>query len=283
MCSDTQTGTLYIVATPIGNLADMTFRAVDTLKSVDFIAAEDTRHSKRLLNHYNINTRLISCHEHNEIKRTARFISDLKSGKSIALISDAGTPTISDPGYKLVAAVAKEDIKVIPIPGCSAAIAGLSVSGLPTDTFLFVGFLPRKKNKQKATLDNLKSRTETLIVYESPRRIIKLIDTLLQVFGDRNACLTREITKINEEHIRMPLSDIYRVLSSRESIRGECTIFIEGYLNKKELPEKELDQIIIQEIKKGAYKTSNLARQISEEYSISKKRVYDRILRLSQK
>ncbi len=143
------TGTLYIVATPLGNLSDITFRAIDTLKQVDLIAAEDTRYSKRLLNHYEITTRLISCHEHNEVQKTPKLISELKNGNDIALISDAGTPTISDPGYKLVQAVTKEGISVIPIPGCSAAIAGLSVSGLPTDSFLFIGFLPKKSHKQK--------------------------------------------------------------------------------------------------------------------------------------
>jgi len=144
-------GTLFIVATPVGNLEDITFRAVKTLKKVDLIAAEDTRHSRKLLLHYDIKTKLISCHEHNEVEKIPGIINHLKNGLDIALISDAGTPTISDPGYKLVTGVAKEGITVIPIPGCNAAIAGLSVSGLPTDSFLFLGFLP-KKNKSCSRL-----------------------------------------------------------------------------------------------------------------------------------
>lgn len=199
-------GTLYIVATPVGNLEDITFRAVKVLKQVDLIAAEDTRHSRKLLSHYGIQTKLISCHEHNETARTPGIIIQLKTGLDIALISDAGTPSISDPGYKLVTAVAREGISVIPIPGCSAAIAGLSVSGLPTDSFLFLGFLPKKQQKQQQALDTIKNQTPTLIFYESPRRIKPLIDNMLIILGDRKACLAREITKLHEEYIRGNLS-----------------------------------------------------------------------------
>ncbi|HGY12488.1 MAG TPA: 16S rRNA (cytidine(1402)-2'-O)-methyltransferase, partial [Desulfobacterales bacterium] len=166
MDNQTSSGTLYIVATPVGNLEDITFRAVKVLEQVDLIAAEDTRHSKKLLSHYGIQTKLISCHEHNEANKTPQIITHLKNGLNIALISDAGTPTISDPGYKLVTAVAGEKIHVIPIPGCSAAIAGLSVSGLPTDSFLFLGFLPKKQQKQRHALEALKKQPPTLIFYE---------------------------------------------------------------------------------------------------------------------
>ena len=195
-------GTLYVAATPIGNLEDMTFRAVAVLKQVDLIAAEDTRHSKRLLDHYGICTRLISCHEHNETFKTPQLISDLKSGLNLALISDAGTPTLSDPGYHLIKTAAKENIPVIPIPGCSAAMAGLSVSGLPTDTFYFSGFLPKKSQKLQQAIEFLKDQKATLIFYESPKRIKTLTETLIKILGDRQACLAREITKLHEEYLR---------------------------------------------------------------------------------
>ena len=153
-----------------------------------------TQRSKKLLSHYDIKTKFVSCHEHNESTRTPQIITHLKNGLNIALISDAGTPDISDPGYKLVTAVAREQISVIPIPGCSAAIAGLSVSGLPTDSFLFLGFLPKKQQKQQQALEAIKNQTPTLIFYESPRRIKNLIATMLNILGDRKACLAREIT-----------------------------------------------------------------------------------------
>lgn len=274
-------GTLYVVATPLGNLEDITFRAVNILKQVDLIAAEDTRHSKKLLTHYGIETRLVSCHEHNEIQKTPHLIHHLKNGLSIALISDAGTPTISDPGYKLVTAVAKEQISVIPVPGCSAAITGLSVSGLPTDAFLFLGFLPKKQQQQKKALEAIKTQSATLIFYESPRRIKSLVKNLLNFLGDRTACLAREATKLHEEYIRGNLSHILRKLEEKEVIKGECSIFVHGCSDEIVLEEKDLEKIIIARLSTTDLGTSGLARQISKEYNLSKKRVYEMILRLS--
>ncbi|MCP4020931.1 MAG: 16S rRNA (cytidine(1402)-2'-O)-methyltransferase, partial [Desulfobacteraceae bacterium] len=193
-------GCLYIVATPIGNLDDMTFRAVKVLKDVDIIAAEDTRHTKRLLAHFSIHTKLTAIHEHNETAKAPKIISYLQKGLNIALVSDAGTPSISDPGYKLVREVARNDIIVLPVPGCNAAIAGLSVSGLPTDSFLFIGFLPKKKNKRKDAIQNIATKKTTLILYESPKRIKTLLEELIHILGDRKACLAREISKIHEEY-----------------------------------------------------------------------------------
>jgi 16S rRNA (cytidine1402-2'-O)-methyltransferase len=273
-------GTLFIVATPVGNLEDITFRAVKTLKQVDLIAAEDTRHSKKLLVHYDIGTKLISCHEHNEAKKTAGIINDLKNGLDIALISDAGTPTISDPGYKLVTNVAGEGISVIPIPGCSAAIAGLSVAGLPTDSFLFLGFLPKKQQKQKHALENIKNQTATLIFYESPRRIKSLIAAMLNIFGDRKACLTREITKLHEEYIRGALSEILLKLKDKDIIKGECSLFVQGCLKDNTIDQKELEDIIIDRLSGNKLGTSGLAKQISKEFHLSKKLVYDMILQI---
>jgi 16S rRNA (cytidine1402-2'-O)-methyltransferase len=283
MKNSEQSGTLYIVATPIGNLADMTFRAVDILKSVDLIAAEDTRHSKRLLNHYGINTRLISCHEHNEEKRAKGLVEDLKSGNNIALISDAGTPTISDPGYKLVAAAANEGIDIIPIPGCCAAITGLSVSGLPTDHFLFLGFPPKKQNKLKLFLENLQNQSATLVFYESPKRVAKLIETAIDVLGDRQAMLAREITKLHEEYLRGTLSEIKRAIQDRDAIKGECALMITGCSTEPvNLTDDQLISIILNELRQTRLGTSDLAGRLADRYQLPKKRFYNLIIKIKK-
>jgi len=277
-------GTLFVVATPIGNLEDITFRAVNILKQVDFIAAEDTRHSKKLLNHYGIGTRLISCHEHNEADITPLFISHLKNGLHIALISDAGTPTISDPGYHLVRAAAKENIPVIPIPGCNAAMAGLSVSGLPTDAFHFSGFLPKKKEKLRQALELLIKQKATLIFYESPRRIKSVIETMIHILGNRQACLTREISKIHEEYMRGNLSEILKILNDKETIKGECSLFVQGCGSEEiVMNEEALEKIILERLSSTDLSTSELAKQISKEYHLPKKMVYEKILNLTEK
>ncbi len=275
-------GTLFIVATPVGNLEDITFRAVKTLKEVDLIAAEDTRHSRKLLLHYDIDTRLISCHEHNEVDKTPGIIRHLKNGLNIALISDAGTPTISDPGYKLVTSVAREKISIIPIPGCNAAIAGLSVAGLPTDSFTFLGFLPKKKQKQKQALEILKTQIPTLIFYESPKRIKNLLNAMLNSFGDRKACLAREITKLHEEYIRGNLSAILKKLEEKETIKGECSLFVQGCSEKKSMGQEELKAVIIERFQTNDLGTSGLAKQIAGEYNLSKKHIYDMILKIKK-
>ncbi|OGR12395.1 MAG: 16S rRNA (cytidine(1402)-2'-O)-methyltransferase, partial [Desulfobacula sp. GWF2_41_7] len=272
---------LYVVATPIGNLEDMTYRAVNVLKQVDLIAAEDTRHSKILLNHYGVETRLISCHEYNEADKTPLFISHLKNGLNIALISDAGTPTISDPGYNLIRSVSKENIRVIPIPGCCAAIAGLSVSGLPTDAFHFSGFLPKKTQKLQQTLELLKNQKPTLIFYESPRRIKILIGTMIRVFGDRQACMAREITKLHEEYSRGNLSEILRALNEKEIIKGECCLFVQGCGSEDTImDENVLEKIIRETLASTDLGTSELARQIAKKTGFHKKQVYEKILKL---
>lgn len=282
MDRQTSFGTLYIVATPVGNLEDITFRAVKILKEVDLIAAEDTRHSKKLLSHYDIKTKLVSCHEHNEINKTPQLITHLKNGLNIALICDAGTPSISDPGYNLVTAVAKEQINVIPIPGCSAAIAGLSVSGLPTDSFLFLGFLSKKQQKQKQALEAIKNQSATLVFYESPRRIKNLIATMINILGDRKAFLAREITKLHEEYIRGNLTDILKALEKKETVKGECSLFIQGQMEQETIDEGQLEKIILDRLSTTDLGTSDLARQISKEFKVSKKQVYDTILKSNQ-
>ncbi len=281
MTSQTSPGTLYIVATPIGNLEDMTVRAVKTLTKADLIAAEDTRHSRRLLDHYQIQTRMISCHEHNETAKTKGLIEQLNCGKNIALISDAGTPCISDPGYFLVSEAAKAGIAVIPIPGCNAAAAALSVSGLPTDTFFFMGFPPRKKQKQQQAIARLSRLSATLIFYESPRRISALVAVLIDILGNRMACLGREITKLHEEYLRGTLSDIYDTLETRSVIKGECTLLVQGASDTPPVVEDEhLRQILIQQMAETDMQTSRLAKAVAEEFSLPRKKVYDMILSL---
>ena len=274
----TAPGTLFIIATPMGNLEDMTFRAVRTLKEADLIAAEDTRHSGKLLTHYNISTPMTACHEHNEDKRISDFIDRLLAGKTIALISDAGTPLISDPGFKLVREVASAGIPVVPIPGCNAAVAALSASGLPTDQFLFCGFLPKKQGRQTKALEALKSQTATLVFYESPKRIITLVERTLAVFGNREACLAREITKRHEEFLRGPLSKLMEDLSNRETIKGECVLMVRGQTKEQAPPSPQaLEEQILEGLCAGI-KTNRLAADLAGRFSLSKREVYDKIL-----
>ena len=192
-------GILYVVATPIGNRDDITLRALKILQQVDRIAAEDTRKSGRFLAHHGIKSQLVSYHEHNEAKRTPQLIEKLLAGSSIALISNAGTPSVSDPGFRLIKAAIEHQIMVTPIPGVSAATAAMSVSGLPSDAFLFVGFAPKKKGKRTKFLTSLGARSESLVFYESPKRIISLIEDIIACMGERNAVLAREMTKVHEE------------------------------------------------------------------------------------
>jgi 16S rRNA (cytidine1402-2'-O)-methyltransferase len=220
-------GTLYIVATPIGNLEDITLRAIRVLKEVDLIAAEDTRHTKHLLDRYKIETRLTSYHDHNKEEKAPILIAQALEGESVALVSDAGTPGISDPGYFLINLAVDQKIPVVPIPGATAAIAALSISGLPTDSFVFEGFLPAKQGARLKRLQELAEEERTIIFYEAPHKVIKAIEDMHGVFGDRRAVVTRELTKIHEETIRGTLSDVFKRLHTG-SIKGEFTIIVHG-------------------------------------------------------
>ena len=222
-----KTGTLYIVATPIGNLEDMTLRAIRVLKEADLIAAEDTRHTKHLLDRYEIDTQLTSYHDHNKEEKAPVLVARMLEGKSVALVSDAGTPGISDPGYFLINLAIDQKIPVIPIPGATAAIAALSVSGMPTDRFVFEGFLPAKHMARIKRLQELAEEDRTIIFYEAPHKIIAAVEDMLDVFGDRRAVVTRELTKIHEETIRGTLSEILKHLQTG-SIKGEFTVIVHG-------------------------------------------------------
>ncbi len=275
-------GTLYVVATPIGNLEDITFRAVRILGQVKVIAAEDTRHTAKLLARYQIKNTLISCHEHNETQRIDEFILRLNRGDDIALVSDAGTPSVSDPGFELVRACTRSGIPVLPIPGPSAAVAGLSVSGLPTDAFLFQGFLPRKPGKRRDLLKTLSQERSTLVFYESPRRIIPLLTEMVDILGDRPGMLAREITKIHEEYLRGNLSHIIQCLSSRAVVKGECALFVAGF-DRAEIPalsQEGLDELIVAALQDPTLGTGNLAKAFAKKFNLSRNFVYERILAL---
>lgn len=221
---------LYIVATPIGNLADISERAIDILKQVNLIAAEDTRHSKTLLERYGINTKVCAYHEHNEDKVTQQLIEQIKSGESIALISDAGTPLINDPGYKLVAMAHDNQVQVVPIPGPSAIITALSASGLPTHKFIFEGYLPAKSDARKTRLNELQNESRTLVFYEAPHRIVESLKIMQEIFGaDRRVTIARELTKQYEQIVRASMAVINEKLENEEiRIKGEFVIIVEG-------------------------------------------------------
>jgi 16S rRNA (cytidine1402-2'-O)-methyltransferase len=225
-------GTLYIVSTPIGNREDITLRALRILKEVDLIAAEDTRHTLHLLKHFGIQTPLTSYFEGNELKKKEFILFKLRRGDQIALVSDAGTPGISDPGFRLIQTAIENQIPIVPIPGPSAAITALSVSGLPTDAFLFKGFLPHKSKKKRDLFETLREVRETLIVYESPHRLVESLEDILVVLGDREIVLTRELTKIYEEILRGKVSEIKTQIGERK-LKGEITLVISGNTRKK--------------------------------------------------
>ncbi|MDD2390090.1 MAG: 16S rRNA (cytidine(1402)-2'-O)-methyltransferase [Desulfobacterales bacterium] len=273
-------GKLYVVATPIGNMEDITLRAVRILGEVDLIAAEDTRQTGKLLACHGIKGHLISVHEHNEIERTAGLIRKLKDGCSIALVTDAGTPGVSDPGYHLVRVAIEEKISVVPIPGVSAAIAALSASGLPTDSFLFVGFLPKKSSKRLQQLHDLSNQPGTIIVYESPRRILSLLKELESVMGDRYAVLSREITKLHEEFIRGTVSEIWADLGGRQSVKGECTLLISGCEKDKPVSMEIIQEEIQSALKLKNGTVSDIVKDIARRYPLSKSRIYEEALKI---
>lgn len=228
LCERGLRGVLSIIPTPIGNLSDITLRALEALKSADLILCEDTRHTGRLLAHYQIQKPLWSFHEYNEAKKAADVLKVLREGRTVVLVSDAGTPLVSDPGYKLVREVIREGLPVTALPGANAAVTALVLSGLPPDAFSFYGFLPKKSSQRKRFFETLKAREETLIFYESPYRVLKALGDMLAVFGDRDAAVCREISKKFEETLRGKLSELIQSFGSRKAI-GEFVIVVGGH------------------------------------------------------
>jgi 16S rRNA (cytidine1402-2'-O)-methyltransferase len=241
--SNLKIGKLYIVSTPIGNREDITLRALRILKEVDFIAAEDTRHTSLLLRHFGIQTPLTSYFEGNELRKKEFILYKLKQGDQIALVSDAGTPGISDPGFRLIQTAIESQIPIVPIPGPSAVIAALSVSGLPTDAFLFKGFLPHKSKRKRDLLMQLEDVRETLIFYESPHRLSETLIDILDILGDREMVLTRELTKIYEEVFRGRVSDIQSQIGERK-LKGEITLVVTGKTRQKKATGRNDNRLI---------------------------------------
>ncbi|WP_207679340.1 16S rRNA (cytidine(1402)-2'-O)-methyltransferase [Desulfonema magnum] len=275
-------GKLYIVATPIGNKDDITLRAVHTLETVDIIAAEDTRHTGKFLGYHNIRTKLISCHEYNERERTPGLINKLKQGASVAIVSDAGTPSVSDPGYWLVKEAVENGITVVPVPGVSAVITAISAAGLPTDTFVFIGFPAKKKGKRLAQMEKLSGETGTIIFYESPKRILSFIKEIITVMGDRYGVLAREMTKIHEEFLRGLLSDILNTLKERPSVKGECVLLISGCKENEAVPLDTVRTEIKNALETEQLQVSELSKKIAKKYGLPKNKVYEEALMIKK-
>jgi 16S rRNA (cytidine1402-2'-O)-methyltransferase len=230
------TGKLYIVATPIGNLEDITLRALRVLRECSLIACEDTRQTRKLLEHFGIATPMVSYHDHNEVGRAAELVTKMEDGANVALVSDAGTPLVSDPGYRLVRAAIDVAVPVIPIPGASAALSALSAAGLPSDAFRFCGFLPPKSSQRRRVLEEWKKETGTLIFYETPHRILDALDDVTAVLGTRPVAVARELTKIHEEFLRGTAAEIHATLAARPSVKGEITLLIGKPMVEKHAP-----------------------------------------------
>ena len=269
-------GSLYIVATPIGNLEDITLRALRVLKEVDIIACEDTRHTAKLLTRYGIATPRKSYHEFNEESRTPELVRLLREGKNIALVGDAGTPLISDPGYKIVSVCRKEGIMVIPVPGASAIVTALAASGLPSDNFFFAGFLPSRAAPRRRRLAELADIPGSLIFYEAPHRLINSLKDMAATLGGRRATLAREITKIHEEFLYGTLEEIINTLSERQEIRGEITLIIEngkGVTAAAVFPES-IGEHLDKEMKASGLSRNEALKAIARERGVSRRDAY---------
>lgn len=279
------TGKLYLVSTPIGNLEDITLRAISILKQVDLIACEDTRTTKKLLSKYNIKNELTSYHEHNESEKSFQLIDKLKDGQNIALVSDAGTPTISDPGYKFIKEAVQENIEVISIPGPSAVLSALTLSGLPTDSFTFFGFFPKNKNKGKELLNDLKFFSQTLVFYESSKRLLKTLKLMLEVMGDRNISIAREITKLYEENIRGGLNEVITEIEGKQSLKGEIVIVLEGAIAKKNNYSNDLSSLEkkLRVLHKDNVSLKSAVEILSDVYDIPKNVIYETALKVWDK
>lgn len=274
-------GTLYLCATPIGNLEDITYRALRILKEVDLVAAEDTRHTKKLFNHFEINTQLISYHEHNKESRGPELIEYLLEGKNIAIVSDAGIPGISDPGTPLVELAIEADIKIVPIPGANAALSALICSGLDTTTFMFIGFLPKTKKHRKKVLESIKSYPATLILYESPHRILDTLEELAEELGDRKISVARELTKKFEEHVRGTIAGVIEHFKLTAP-RGEFCLIIEGHeeVAAEPMEIKGHEDLIKEEVGRLVLKGLNkkdAIKQVASKFSLNKREVYQLI------
>jgi 16S rRNA (cytidine1402-2'-O)-methyltransferase len=265
-------GTLYIVATPVGNLEDITLRALRVLRDeVAVVACEDTRQTRKLLTHYTIHKPLISYHEHNEASRSAELIDMLRNEKSVALVSDAGTPLLSDPGYRVVRAAIENGIAVIPVPGASALLPALTASGLPTDSFFFLGFLPPKPIARRKRLESIAGQSQTIVAYESPHRVLETLNTMAEIFGERRLVLAREITKVHEEFLRGTAAEIKDQLAARGSTKGEITIVIEG---RKEAASELDPALAVEQLEAEGTPRMAAIKAVAKRQGLPKREVY---------
>jgi 16S rRNA (cytidine1402-2'-O)-methyltransferase len=279
-------GSLYLIATPIGNLADITLRALETLRTLDLVAAEDTRTAKKLLGHYQIRVPLLSLHDNSPASRLENLLERLARGENIGLISEAGTPGISDPGYRLVTAAVAAGVAVVPLPGPCAAVTALCASGLPLDSFYFAGFLPLKPGPKKRRLEGLKELSATLIFYESPRRLAATLEMLLAIFGDRPACVARELSKLYEEFIRLPLSRLIEH-GRQQQWRGEITLLVAGSGRdpaRAEAALEEREQELETRLAAGAFPAGLSRRDLVEHLvrdfpELKRRRIYELVNR----
>lgn len=270
-------GILYVVATPIGNLEDITLRALRVLKEVDLIAAEDTRHTQNLLNHYDIRTPLTSYHEHNERTKARPLVERLLQGQNIALVTDAGVPAISDPGYRVIVEAIKAGIQVTPIPGASALTAVLSACGLPTDRFVFESFLPAKSKLRRDRLAALRDEKRTIVCFEAPHRLLESLRDIHELLGDREVVVAREVSKVYEEFLRGLAGELIDKLAGRE-IRGELTIVIKGSAGESPVSEALL-KADIRKLKSGGMRVKEIAEVLAEKHSLAKREVYRMVLK----
>jgi 16S rRNA (cytidine1402-2'-O)-methyltransferase len=270
-------GKLYLVATPIGNLDDMTARAVDTLRSVDVIACEDTRHSRKLLSRYSISNKLISYHEHNEAERAAELVQRIKSGESVAVITDAGTPGISDPGYRIVAEAIGSGIDIVPVPGPAAFVAAATVSGLATDSIFFGGFLPRRSSERRARLAEVGAVPATLVFYEAPHRLSRTLADCLTTLGDRRAVIVRELTKIHEETVRGTLAEL-AARSDSEQVKGEIVIVIERGTSGAAAVRSASISETVEKLIKGGLDHKAALKHAAKEFGLSRSEAYRRLV-----
>ena len=276
---------LYLVGTPIGNLEDITLRAVRVLKEVDVIACEDTRQTQKLLNHYGITTRTISYHEHNELTRAAELVKEMQEGASVALVTDAGMPGISDPGFRLISLAVRHHLPVVPIPGASAFLAALVASGLATDSFRFSGFLPSKRGERRAALEAISSSPRTQVFYEAPHRIVEALSDVVEVLGkDRHVVIAREVTKIHEEFLRGRASEVLENLKAREAVKGEITLLIGKAEEAHETADASAAQVSIRQRVEQIMAEQNVdekaaLKKVAKEREISKSEAYRELQR----
>lgn len=265
-------GILYIVPTPIGNLEDITLRALRVLKEVDLIAAEDTRHTQHLLTHFGIHKPLTSYHEHNEREKAFSLVVRIKSGANIALVSDAGTPAIADPGFRLVVAAIRAGIQIVPLPGACALATVLSASGLPTDQFLFEGFLPAKSLARQAKLQALRDVAATIVFYEAPHRLSETLSDMQQILSDRQIVVAREVSKVHEEFVRGTVGEVIGQFADRQ-VKGEIAIVVHGSMGKAQVSEQQL-RAEIGRLSSVGTGVKEIAELLGERYALSKREVY---------